>query len=89
MSKILTEFYDTNFFSTMWDTKRQFRLKGIRHNTINVNHTKFDVNVSEMQNPVDFCSTFQPWCENIQSPFLILENVLFYKIARNIAYLSA
>ena len=38
-------------FSTMWDKKRQHQFKGIRHKTINV---KKDVNVSEMQNPVDF-----------------------------------
>ena len=61
----------------MWDTKRQIQFKGIRHNTINVKkeNTKYGVNGSEMQNPVDFYGRFQPWSENIQSPFLTLENV--------------
>ena len=42
--------------SKMWDTKRQIQFVGIRYNTINVKkkNTKFDVNVSEMQKPVDF-----------------------------------
>ena len=34
--------------------KRQKQFKGIRYNTIKVKNTKFDVNVSELQNPVDF-----------------------------------
>ena len=38
----------------MWDTKRKILFKGMRHNTMNVKNTKFDVNVFEMQNPVDF-----------------------------------
>ena len=59
----------------MWDTKRQIRFKGVRHNTIKVNNAKFDVNVSEMQKSVDFYGRFQPWSEIIQSPYLTLENV--------------
>ena len=70
--KILVVFF---FFSTMWDTKSQIQFKGIRSNTINVKNTKFDINLSETQNPVDFYSIFQPWSENIQSPFLTPENV--------------
>ena len=61
------------FFSEMWDTKRQIQFTKFRHNTINIKHTKFDVNVSEMQNPFDFCGRSQPWGENIQKPLLTLE----------------
>ena len=57
----------------MWDKNRQF--KEIRHNTINVKNTKFDVNISEMQNPVEFYGRFQPWSKIIQIPFVTLENV--------------
>ena len=59
----------------MWDTKGLIQFKEIRHNTINIKITKFDVNVSEMQNPVHLCGRFQPWGENIQSPFVTLENI--------------
>ena len=62
--------------STMWDTKRQIQFKEIRHNKLNVKkNTKFDGNVSDMQNPVAFYSRFQPCSENIQNPYLTLENV--------------
>ena len=60
----------------MWDTKRQIQFTGIRHYTINIKNTQFDVNFSEIQNSVDFCARFQPWGENIRSPFLILKTVL-------------
>ena len=41
------------------DTKRQIQFKGIRYNTINVKDTKFDVNVSEMQNLLKQLSTLE------------------------------
>ena len=59
----------------MWDTKSQNQFKGVRRNTPNVEKYKTDVNVSEMQNPVDFYSRFQPRSLNFQSPFLTVENV--------------
>ena len=40
----------------MWDTESQNHFKGVRRNTPNVEKYKTDVNVSEMQNPVDFYS---------------------------------
>ena len=85
---IKTFLYFSAFFSIMWETKCQIQLKGIRHNRINVEkNTKFDFNVSQMQNPVDFYGRFQPWSENIPGPFLILENFLLQKLqnAVNIA----
>ena len=42
------------FFSIMWDIKCLFQFTGIRRDTINVKGTKFDINVSQMQNPIDF-----------------------------------
>ena len=56
------------FFSTLWD-------KNVKFSSRELKNTKFDVNVSEMQNPVDFNVRFQSWSENIQSPFLGLGNV--------------
>ena len=57
------------FLSTTWDSKRQIQFKEIRHNAINVKNTKSDVNVYEMQNPVEFYGRFQTWSEIIQSLF--------------------
>ena len=58
----------------MWDTKRQIQFKGIKHSTINVKNTKFDVNISERSNPVDFLWQIST-LEQKQSPFVTLENV--------------
>ena len=56
----------------MWDIKRQTQFTGIRHYKINIRSKEIDVNVSEMQNPIDFCGRFQPWDENIQRLFVTL-----------------
>ena len=34
--------------------KTSISVHGFRHDTINIKRTKFDVNVSQMRNPVDF-----------------------------------
>ena len=59
----------------MWDIIRQINNMELDVIRLTCKSTKFDVNVSDMQNPVDFCGRFQLLGENIQNPFLTLENV--------------
>ena len=52
-------FYSFLLSSRQCETQTSIAFEGIRHNTINVKNTNFDVTVSEMQNPADFYADFK------------------------------